>query len=240
MNPILEALSRYRTFDLHAWVDAYRVFPVWAGILMVISGVVLLLQGGGRYFRFLAVPIGLWVGAVWLPVVLSHFRLDANTPTVTTGAALLLAALGAAYPPGLLFFAVGLPAGLFAGQLAGMSDWFLGFVPGFLIGGTLASAAYRTVGAITASAIGAWVLVIGLLAALHQLGGLVETMAANAWAIAIAAGLFTVAGSIYQLLVRPSPEEKERLAAERAAAQRKLAEKKALEKRWSNYSAGKK
>ncbi len=239
MNPILDALQAYRRFDLAAWVDTYQVFPVWAGILLVGLGVLLLLQGGGRFFRFLAGPLGLWVGGVWMPLVLAKFGLQASNPALVSASALVLAGLGFAYPPGALFFAIGVPAGLFGGQIAGPADWFLGFVPGFLIGGTVAAAASRPIGAITASIVGAWLLVIGLLSALHQAGGLVETMVANPWGILVAAGLFAAAGSIYQLLVQPSPEEKQRLDAERAKAKRHAAEKRAIEKRWANYSAKK-
>lgn len=240
MNTVLEALAAYRSFDPAKWIDAYQAFPVWAGILMVIAGVLLLLEGGGKYFRFVAAPLGLWVGAIWVPVVLAQFGFTAPSPTLVAAAAVGLAALGVAHPTSALFIAIGIPSGIFLGQLAGSSEWFLGFVPGFLIGGAVAVAAYRWISAVTACGIGAWLVVIGLLAALHQLGGLVQTMTANVWAIVIAAALFTAAGSIYQVLVRPSPEEKERLAAERARAKRKLAEQKALEKRWANYSANRK
>ena len=46
------------------------------------------------------------------------------------------------------------------------------------------------------------------------------------------------AAFVYQLFVRPSPEEAERLRMEKAKARRKLAEQHALEERWSTYGSG--
>jgi hypothetical protein len=131
---------------------------------------------------------------------------------------------------------VGIPVGMIAGQIAGTSDWFLGFLPAFLVGGTLGVVLHRHIGAVLASALGAWILVIGMLSSLHQLGTVVSTVAQQPWGVIIAAAFFAVAGAIYQVAVRPTPEESERVKQERARLKKRLQEKRALEKRWSNYS----
>jgi cytochrome c oxidase assembly factor CtaG len=153
-------------------------------------------------------------------------------PRLPTAAAAVLAVLGVLFPPAVIFVGVGIPLGLLGGEIAGPKDYLLGFVPGLLLGGLVAVVVHRQVAAILSSAVGAWLLVIGALAALHQFGGLVTAMASQPWGVIIAAGLFALAGSVYQIAVRPSPEEAERQAAERQKLQQRKAEQKALEKRW--------
>jgi hypothetical protein len=80
--------------------------------------------------------------------------------------------------------------------------------------------------------VGAWVLVIGALAALYQFVGLVATVANQPWGVILAAGLFALAGSVYQIAVRPSPEEMERIRSEKARLKMRKSEQKALERRW--------
>ena len=63
-------------------------------------------------------------------------------------------------------------------------------------------------------------------------------MASQPWGLIIAAGLFAMAGSVYQIAVRPSPEEAERQHAERQRLKLRKAELKATEKRWSAPRGG--
>jgi hypothetical protein len=231
-----QTVSAYRSFDPAGWVSLYRHLPMWGGIIAVAVGVVLLLFGGGKAFRLVAGPIGAVAGSLWAPVIVGKLGITGAEGRVGVIAAVLLAGIGFAFPPGVVFFAFGLPAGLFAGEMAGSADWLLGFVPAFLLVGALAAAVHRHIGAVAASLAGAWLLVIGMLAALHQVGGLVEAVASQPWGVIVAAALFAVAGSVYQLAVRANPEEAEALRLERLRAKKKLEEKKALEKRWANYS----
>ena len=85
---------------------------------------------------------------------------------------------------------------------------------------------------LVASLVGAWLLTIGALAALHQFGGLVTAVASQPWGVLIAAVLFALAGSVYQIAVQPSPEVQERLRSEKERLKLRKAEQKALEKRW--------
>ncbi|HEX8825678.1 MAG TPA: hypothetical protein VF794_37560 [Archangium sp.] len=231
MEPYLQALKAYQTFNPSGWVAIYRLLPMWAGILSCALGIILLLFGGGRMFRALAGPLGALIGLGWTGVLLTKLGQPLD-PRLPTAAAAVLAVLGVLFPPAVIFVGVGIPLGLLGGEIAGPKDYLLGFVPGLLLGGLVAVVVHRQVAAILSSAVGAWLLVIGALAALHQFGGLVTAMASQPWGVIIAAGLFALAGSVYQIAVRPSPEEAERQAAERQKLQQRKAEQKALEKRW--------
>lgn len=229
------ALDAYRSFDPAGWVAVYRVLPTWIGLLAVLLGAVLLLFGGGKAFRLVAGPAGALVGFLWAPLVAQRFGLPVSSRMVAAVGAAGLGLGGFALPPVAVFFGFGLPAGFLAGNLAGPSDWILGFLPGFLAVGAVSAVFTRFIGSVLSSIVGAWLLVIGALAGLHSAGGLVSAVASQPWGVILAAGLFAVAGSLYQLFVRPSPEESEKLRIERAKEKRRLEEKRALEKRWSTY-----
>lgn len=237
MNRFAHVLEAYQRFDPSGWVGVYRFLPVWAGLLLVALGVVLLIFGGGNWFRLVAGPMAALAGLFWGPVVALRLGVAAVTPTISMAVAGVLGLGGFLFPPLAVFLAVGLPVGLFAGQLAGPSDWFLGFVPAFLVAGMFASLLHRHVGAIVASIVGAWLLVIGMLSALYLVGGVVEAVTAQPWGVIVAAALFALAGSIYQLAARPPPEEHEQRIMEEHRERQRLKEKKALEERWSNYSS---
>lgn len=233
MDPYFEALRAYQTLNPAGWVAIYRVLPMWAGILCGLVGLALLLFGGdSRLFRVMSGPLGALIGMAWTGLVLARLGLagaDARTPGAVA-AVLLLA--GFLFPPAIIFLAVGIPVGLLGGEIAGSSDFLVGFGPGLLLGGIVAALLHRQLSAVIASVLGSWLLVIGFMAALHQFTGLVGAMARQPWGIVIAAGLFAVAGSIYQIAVRPTPEEAERQHSERQRLKTRMAEQKALEKRW--------
>lgn len=234
LTRILEAYQSPHPTD---WVGAYRYLPTWAGILLVLIGAAMLLFGGGRAFRVVAGPIGAVAGFLWVPLVFARFDAPFEPRVVGMVAGALLAAIGFALPAGGVFFAFGLIAGLLGGQLAGSEDWLLGFFPSFFLVGAAAAILHRFIGAVASSLLGAWLICIGLLAALHTVGGLSRAVAAVPWGVLLAALLFAVAGSIYQLAVRPSGDERDKLRMEKFKAKQRAAEKKALEERWSNYSA---
>jgi len=234
LSPLLQAYQSPNPAD---WVGSYRFLPTWAGIALAAVGLLLLLFGGGRAFRFVAGPLSALAGFLWMPIVAQRFELPANPQVVGTVSAAGLAAIGFAYPPAGLFLLFGVLAGLLASQFVAPGDWLLGFLPAFLIVGAVAAGLHRFIGAIASAMAGAWLLCIGMLTALHQVGGFVQAFAAQPWGVLVAAAMFAVAGSIYQIAVRPSPEEAEKLKQERARARRRAHEKKALEKRWTGYSA---
>ncbi|MFB1479930.1 hypothetical protein [Corallococcus sp. RDP092CA] len=232
MEGFLQALKSYQSYNPSGWVGIYRMLPMWVGVVVALVGLVLLLAGGGKLFRVVAGPVGAVLGLVWTSAVTLRLSLGELDPRLPTLVAAALMALGFLFPPAITFVGVGVPLGLLAGQIAGPGDFLLGFGPGFIVGGLVGAFLHRQVSGIVASAVGAWLLVIGALAALHQLGGVVEAVASRPWGVIIAALLFALAGSIYQLAVRPSPEESEQQKAEKQRLKQRLAEQQALEKRW--------
>lgn len=233
VQALLLALKSYQTFNPSGWVGIYRVLPMWAGLACCVLGLALLLFGGGKVlFRVVAGPIGALMGYLWTGVVATRLGFTDLDPRLPSASAAVLLALGFAFPPAITFLGVGLPLGLIAGQIAGQSDFMLGFAPALIIGGSVGAVLHRVVASVVASAAGAWLLVIGALAALHQFGGVVAAVARQPWGVIIAAVLFAIAGSVYQIAVRPSPEEQEKLRAEREQRKRREEEQRRLEKRW--------
>ncbi|MBJ6759470.1 hypothetical protein JGU66_01765 [Myxococcaceae bacterium JPH2] len=232
MEGFLTALKAYQTFNPAGWVAIYRLLPMWAGIVACVVGLVLLVAGGGRAFRVLAGPVGAILGLVWTGAVTQKLGMGELSPQLPTFVAAGLMVLGFLFPPAITFVGVGIPLGLVAGQIAGPGDFLLGFAPGVIIGGVVGALLHRVVSTLVASAVGGWVLVIGALAALHQFSGLVGSVANQPWGVIIAALLFAIAGSVYQLAVRPSPEEAEKLRGEKERLKLRQAEQRALEKRW--------
>ena len=234
MEAFIQALKAYQEVNPTGWVAIYRLLPMWAGIVCCALGLIMLLVGGGRAFRLVAGPVGALIGLTWTSIIASKFgvNLADHDPRVPSMVAAQLAVVGFLAPPAVSFLGLGLPLGLLAGQLAGQQDFLLGFIPTVLIAGLVAAILHRMVSSIVSSAVGAWLFVIGALAALHQFGGLVTAVANQPWGVIIAAGLFALAGSVYQIAVRPSPEELDRIRAEKERLKLRKAEQKALEKRW--------
>ncbi len=232
MEGLIQALRAYQTFNPSGWVALYRLLPMWAGIVCCVVGVTLLLAGGGRMFRVLAGPIGALLGLWCTTIITTKLGLPEVVDRLPVIVAAVLMALGFLFPPAITFVGLGIPLGLVAGQIAGPQDFLLGFAPGFIIGGLVGALLHRVVSALVASAVGAWVLVIGALAALHQFGGLVAAVASRPWGVIVAAALFAVAGAVYQLAVRPSPEDADKQRAEQERLKQRQAEQRALEKRW--------
>ncbi len=233
IQPLLLGLKSYQTFNPSGWVGIYRLLPMWAGIALAVLGLLLLLFGGGKVlFRVVAGPIGAIMGYVWTGVVTTKLGFTGLDPRLPSIVAAALLALGFLFPPAISFLGIGLPLGLLAGEIAGQNDFMLGFAPALIIGGMVGAVLHRVVASVVASAVGAWLLVIGALAALHQFGGVVAAVANQPWGVIIAAALFAIAGSVYQIAVRPSPEEQEKQRAEREQRKLREAEQRRLEKRW--------
>ncbi len=239
METFLRAIEAYQRFDPAGWVSLFRLFPLWAGGLLIAVGVLMMLYGGGKLFRLVAGPLGAGVGFLWAPVLAAKLGYAPQAHQARIAATVGIGGLGLLYPPAATFFAFGIPLGMVAGEMAGVNDWLLGFIPGFFFGGVLAMAAHRYIGAIVSSMVGAWLLMLGLLAVLHPFTSLVEAVAQQPWGVLIAALLFAVAGCVYQLFVRLSPEARAALKEEKKRAKKKLAETKAIENRWTNYSKDK-
>jgi hypothetical protein len=238
MEEFLRAIEAYQRFDPPGWVSLFRFFPMWAGILLALSGLLMMLFGGGKLFRVVAGPLGAAVGFLWTPLLATKLGYGPQGAQLRIVATIGIGGLGLLLPAGATFFAFGIPIGLVAGDMAG-SDWVLGFIPAFFIGGLIAVVLHRYIGAVASSLVGAWALVIGLLSALHPFTPLVESVAQQPWGVLIAALLFAVAGAVYQLFVQLSPEAREAYKLEKHQAKKKVKEQKEIESRWSRYSKDK-
>jgi hypothetical protein len=238
-SSIAQSLEAYQRFDPAGWVDAYRLLPWYGGLAAMTLGVLMMTFGNGRLFRLAVAPLGALVALLWAPLLAIRFGYGAKAKDITTFAAAGLAVLGLLFPPGALFFICGAPGGLIGGELAGKADWVLGFLPGFLVAGALGAAAHRHLGAVVSSVGGAWLFVLGLLALMAPAGSLAQSLAGQPWGCVSAAGLFALAGVVFQLFVRLSPEERARLKDQKRLAQKKKAEQKAMNERWANYSKDK-
>jgi len=230
------ALEPYRHLDPSGWVGFFRSLPVWAGVLFIALGAFMLFVGGGRLFRLVAAPLGAIIGMIWVGTVLSRLGISAPPQQVTLVSATALALLGLLFPPGVVFFAFGIPIGLIAAQLVGPTDWLLAFLPGFVIGGAIGIVLHQVVSSVLSAAVGAWLLVMGLLAVLNPFVDAVGSLVQTPVIVFAVAACFAVAGAAYQLMVRGSPEEMEKQKRERAMQRKKLKEDRALEKRWATYS----
>jgi len=236
MSDLTHALSAYERLDPAGWVALYRLMPGWLGWCVAAGGFILMLFGSERaLFRGVAAPLGAAAGYFLVPLGTTLLKGGPLPEYVRLIAAGVLGGVGFALPPASLFFLAAIPAGLLSSRLLSGSDVLLAFLPAFVVGGAVAAVLYRQVGALLTAAVGAWGLVLGLLAGLTPWTSLPQTVAAMPWAVVAAAGCFALAGAALQLS-RASPEERAKRKQEQSLAQRKISEQKALEKRWSNYT----
>jgi hypothetical protein len=234
------AFEPYRHLDPLGWVGVFRFLPVWGGLVAIVVGVLMLLFGGRRLFRLVAGPLGAAIGAVWAGVLAARLGFGSSARTVTTAATFALFGIGLLYPPVVVFFAFGVPVGLLGGQLAGSADWLLGFLPGFMVGGAMGVVMHRIVGAVLSALVGAWVALMGLMAALNPFLAPIGWLAGNPIAVLSIAGCFAIAGIVFQLFVRPSEEEAEKLKHEKFIAKKRAKENAEQEKRWAKYTGSSK
>jgi large-conductance mechanosensitive channel len=236
VETLQKALEPYRHLDMAGWVALYLYLPVWAALLCVVAGVLMLLWGGGKMFRLVAAPLGAAIGAVWVGGMVVKLGFAQAKQAATIVGTVGLFGLGLLFPPGVVFFAFGIPVGLVTGELAGSGDWLLGFAPGFVIGGAVGVVMHKIVGAVLSSAAGAWFLMMGLMAAVRPLTEAVQTLAANPVIVLALAGFLAIGGIVFQLVVAPTEEEAEEAKMQRAREKQRAKERKEVEARWSKFS----
>jgi hypothetical protein len=240
VEQLQSAFEPYRHLDPLGWVGVFRFIPVYGGIAAVVFGVLMMLFGGRQLFRLVAGPLGALIATVWAVPLAQRMGFGANLKQINVVAPIVMTIAGLAWPPAVVFFAFGIPAGLLGGQIAGNNDWLLGFGPGFIVGGAIGVVLHRLVGAILSAAAGAWLTVLGLLAVLNPFVPAAGWLANNPIAVLSVAGCFAIAGGVYQIFVRPSEEQAAERKIERGLAKRKAKEQKALEERWSKHNDSKK
>ena len=227
--------------DPHEWIAMCRALPLWQDGLLVFFGLAFLAFGAARALRFSAALLGAFSTALLLPSVLQQVGVSVSlTPTVVAGIATALACALAFSPPAGIFLAVGLPAGMLAAMVAGPSDWFLGFVPAFLLLGAVAALWTRPAAALLSSFWGAMAASVGILAALQKLAQAAQSHQAEQTFLWVSVFCLACIGIASQLFIQSSPEETEKRKRERDGEKRRRAEQQALEERWANYSSAKK
>jgi hypothetical protein len=240
VEQLQSAFEPYRHLDPLGWVGVFRFIPVYGGLIAVVLGVLMMLFGGRQLFRMVAGPLGALIAMVWAVPLAQRMGFGANLRQVSVVAPIALFITGLAWPPAVVFFAFGIPAGLIGGQIAGNNDWILGFGPGFFVGGAIGVVMHRLVGAILSAAAGAWLTVLGLLAVMNPFISAAGWLANSPVAVLSVAGCFAIAGAVFQIFVRPSEEQAASDKIERTLAKKKAKEQKALEERWEKYNNSKK
>ena len=238
MGALQEALGAYGKLDPAGWLGLHALLPAWGGGLVASLGVALLLVGTGHLFRVVSTPIGAAMGYFLAPVVVERLQLGWPAGTVAWSACAGLALVGLLFPAGLAFLGAGIPAGFLGMQYVTPEEWVMGFAPAFFIAGTVAALAERMLAGVLASFAGAWLLVLGALAALPALGVAVKPALAQPWGLVAVAGLLGAAGAYYQVAVKPPPEEAKKLGEEKKAKKQKAKEDRELEKKFEKFSRG--
>lgn len=239
LDAVERALEPYRHLDPSGWVALFRTFSTWGGAVALALGVILLFFGGRRLFRLVAGPLGGVAAVLWTGTLARRLGVSESAELVQMATPLVMLGAGLVFPPIVVFVVFGIPCGLFAGQLAGSNDWLLGFVPGFLVGGALGVMLHRPVAALLSAASGAWLTTMGLLALLQPAVPTVDSLVKKPLAVIAIASCFAFGGAIFQLFVRPSPEESQRLKHERFLAKKRQTERRQTEARWHRQAAKK-
>lgn len=241
MTPAVDhAVKAYTSLDPAGWVSVVKLVPAWSGLLAMGLGIGLLLWGTGPLFRVVSVPLGAAMGFFLAPGVVELVGIGWPASTVALGAAGGLALVGLLFPAGLAFVGAGVPGGYLGMQYVTPEEWLVGFAPGLFIAGVVGALLERMLAGVIASFLGAWLLVLGLLAALPLLGVGVQAALAQPWGMVAVAGLFGAASSYYQLVVKPPPEEAAKLKAEKTKKKQKEKEDRELEKKFEKMSRKKK
>ena len=237
-SDLSQGLTAYRSFDPAGWVGFYRLLPVYAGLAFIILGGVLLAWGASRASRLLTVPLGAALGYWAVPPVWYLLQLPPLTGPTAWAPVMLLALIGLATPAGLCFFALGMPVGLMAAESVAQPEALITLGAAGLVAGLAGLFLSRQVLALISSAVGAWLLVLGLLSALHAvapfLGEVTQKMPLAVIGVAV---LLAMIGAAYQLSRRSRPETPQEKA-ERLQAEKHQREKDAIERKWSPGGRG--
>ncbi|MBI5543467.1 MAG: hypothetical protein HY901_06230 [Deltaproteobacteria bacterium] len=142
------------------------------------------------------------------------------------------------WPPCVLFLAFGALGGLAGGELSGQQEYWIGFIPGFLLAGVLALVIARIVAVAVSSVLGALMLVGGLLrvVSITRLAPLVD----GALALWVGlAGCMAIVAMAFQFRFNPSEDESGRAQrkADKLKQKELKVEDKAREKRFKQYGA---
>ncbi|MGI5863553.1 MAG: hypothetical protein ACOX6T_16065 [Myxococcales bacterium] len=231
----LSQLSAGIGFDPARLVALHKSIPLAVAGLMVGAGLLTCLFGSGRVaFRFVLLAPALAAGYLLGPAL---GRLLHLTPAAATYAAAgALGTLALAYPPGLLALGTGACGGWLGSELVDKPDYWIGFAPGFLLGGATGLFAGRFLSIVVSGLVGAASLSLGAITLLAATP--FGRLATGFPSIAVAmAGCLAVLSVAYQLKYSPTEEELEKRRAERAHQKQIDRDAKEREKRFKRYGA---
>jgi|GEM_PF-1284820 len=233
--PWFQWIMNYGQWSPQAWLETLLHWPLWGAGLAVVLGACFLVVGQGFMFRFVTALIGTVVGLAWSKPVIIQLALPdfADSEQVY---AVLLGVVGFSIPEVVLFLVLGIPAAFASMAYLGLKNPLLGFVPAFLLGGAFGLILQSHIRAFVASALGAWMLVLGVLASLYRLGWVSSNVLESPWAIWGTIALLAVGGTCFQMLYHGKKQQRAKRKAEKAHLKTLSEDKAALEEKWANYS----
>ena len=236
----LQWATGYGQWSLHAWLEtSLRHWPLWGALLAVVLGGCFLAIGQGFLFRFVTALVGAIIGLAWSKPMVTQLALPdfAGSEQVY---AVLLGLAGFSIPAAILFLIFAIPAAFASMSYLGLKSPLLGFVPAFLVGGAIGLIVQDYVRALVASALGAWMLVMGVLTSLYRLGWVSDKVIESPLAIGGAIVCLALGGTFFQMGLKGRQPGRTARKAEKARLKTLEEDKAALEKKWANYSKDKK
>lgn len=220
-------------FDATAFVALAKDLPLFLALAMTVAGLITCLLGGRPVvLRLIMTPVAALVAFALAPRAAGFVHL---APKMASYVAAGLAGLAAAvWPPIVLFVAFGALGATIGGELAGEADYWLGFIPGFLLGGVVAIVVNRIVAVIVSSLIGAALFVLGLLglSTYTPLGPML--FGAPVLSLGLT-GCVAIAAMAFQFKFTPNEEEAAQRRADKVKDKELKVEDKARAKRFKKY-----
>ncbi|MCL2011519.1 MAG: hypothetical protein FWG75_01850 [Cystobacterineae bacterium] len=237
-SPWFQWVSNYGQWNLQAWLETLFYWPLWGAGLAIATGLCFLTIGQGVAFRCVAALMGAVIGLAWSKPVIVQLALPDFAGSEQVYAA-VLGVIGLSIPAAILFLVLAIPAAFACLTYSGLKNPLLGFVPAFLVGGAIGLILEHHIRAFVASALGAWMLVLGILSTLYGLGWISNSVLDSPWAILGAIAFLAIAGTLLQMSLRGHKQQRARLKAEKERLKTLAEDKVALEKKWSSYSKNK-
>jgi predicted Rdx family selenoprotein len=204
----------------------------------MVVGACFLTVGQGVLFRFVTALIGAIIGLAWSKPVITQLALPDFSGSEQVYAA-VLGAVGLSIPEAVLFLVLAIPAAFASMAYLGLKNPLLGFVPAFLLGGAVGLILQNHIRAFVASALGAWMLVMGVLASLYRLGWVSQSVLGSPRAILGAIAFLALGGTLFQMSFRGKQQWRARRKAEKTRLKTLAEDRAALERRWASYSKDK-
>lgn len=221
--------------DASILLNVAKELSLPVGVALVVAGIVSALVGGRRLvFRVILAPIAVLAGWALGPQLanLAHLspKLAAYLGAGVLGAGAVL------WPPSIMFLAFGALGGSLGAELAGEKDQWIGFIPGFLLGGSLALIVSRIVAVLVSAAMGGVMFTVGLYTLLSFTG--LANLAFSAPSISLGlAACIAVVGMAFQFKFAPADDDEARAKKKAAKLKQKeiAVQDKARDKRFKQY-----